>query len=58
MRRTVTVVALGASLALAVVANASAGMTEDHAQRALNILPSGQYGNVPPPTRRRRGSRR
>jgi len=49
MRRTVSVVALGASLALAVVATASAGMTEDHAQRALNILPSGQYGNVPPP---------
>jgi acyl-homoserine lactone acylase PvdQ len=49
MRRSVRVVALGMTMAAAITAQAGAGVTKDHAQRALNIIPSGQYGDVPPP---------
>lgn len=49
MRRSVRVVALGMTMAAAIAAQAGAGVTKDHAQRALNIIPSGQYGGVPVP---------
>jgi acyl-homoserine lactone acylase PvdQ len=49
MRRSVRVLALGMTMAAAIAAQAGAGVTKDHAQRALNIIPSGQYGGLPVP---------
>src|SRR3954453_22289382 len=44
-------VALGLTLAFAPSAGAGdqAALPKDYSQTALNIIPSGQFGNVPPP---------
>ena len=49
MRRLVRVVAIGLTAAGAIAAPAAAGVSQDYAETALNIIPSGQYGSVPIP---------
>ena len=48
MRSWAVAVVVGGMLVLA--PGASAAAPKDYADTALNIIPSGQYGNVPPPT--------
>jgi acyl-homoserine lactone acylase PvdQ len=42
-------IAIGAALAFAVPAAAASPPAKDYSQTALNIIPSGEYGGVPPP---------
>jgi acyl-homoserine lactone acylase PvdQ len=48
MRLSVKVLAVGTAAAATFATPAAAGTDRDHAQRALNILPSGQWGGLPP----------
>lgn len=49
MRRNSEAVALTAALAAAVVVAVAPAQARDYATTARNVIPSGQYGSVPPP---------